>query len=485
MPPAREKAAKAQARAAKSKAAAKAAGKTRGKTRNVRYMALKHDARKAPKKANFSGTRKRTAEGLISIDRRFTDKKAWEQRRQKEKAPPGGWPKPPPHWPKGVRVDIRKPVWWLPEGWGQGMKTTCESNLATYVSPEGRLYYHKHIVLALPGVKPGQAAQSPAGPRPDAGRPAWAKTWARDRIAEGANYRRMVPQFDADSHLFKILTPAERALLPRSPADLHFAVVSARRADHEEGLRAVVNVQSQLIAGGADPVWYVDAESLKDYKALGLNAKVGGKLVPARNLALKDAEKLGKPCVQVSDDISGWCYFKGKLKKNLDLTGLALGNHAAKSAERLRVSPAAAARFLTAKLRANGKAKLAGVFPLGNTGMAMTTEEVSKERFVLGDFFVTEGSKCRFDPRLTLKEDYDFTCAHLAAHGEVLRCNRMFAAAAHETNAGGAVSERDAKGDKERANIKVLQEKWPGVFSVNGRRGDTQVIMTWKRRKTA
>jgi len=59
----------------------------------------------------------------------------------------------------------------------------------------------------------------------------------------------------------------------------------------------------------------------------------------------------------------------------------------------------------------------------------------------------------------------------------------MLIAAVHETNAGGAVSERDEQGQKERENIKILQKKWPGVFMLNGRRGDTQVIMCWRRLK--
>lgn len=85
---------------------------------------------------------------------------------------------------------------------------------------------------------------------------------------------------------------------------------------------------------------------------------------------------------------------------------------------------------------------------------------------------------------MTLKEDYDFTCEHLAQHGSVYRANRMFVAAVHETNAGGAVDARDANGNKERDNIAILQQKWPGVFYINGRRGDaTQVVMTWRRRR--
>jgi len=211
-----------------------------------------------------------------------------------------------------------------------------------------------------------------------------------------------------------------------------------------------------------------------------LNAVVGGGLVEARNKALDDAQKEKKVCVQISDDISHWMYFTSSMRfQDLDE-----GNKAAKGA--IRISPVTAARFLVAKMRGSpldDKPKLGGVFPLGNMGMGALQEPFSFEHFILGDFFVHDMSSCRFDRQMTLKEDYDFTCSHLARHGSVVRCNRMFANAMHERNEGGACSLRDAKGQRERENIQVLREKWPGVFSLNGSRGDTQVIMSWRRRK--
>jgi len=86
---------------------------------------------------------------------------------------------------------------------------------------------------------------------------------------------------------------------------------------------------------------------------------------------------------------------------------------------------------------------------------------------------------CQFDNTMTLKEDYDFTCSHIKAHGSVLRCNRMFVAAKHATNAGGAVAVRDNSGSKERYNIDILMRKWPGVFTNNVKRKN-EVLMRWK-----
>merc|ERR1712039_638304 len=63
--------------------------------------------------------------------------------------------------------------------------------------------------------------------------------------------------------------------------------------------------------------------------------------------------------------------------------------------------------------------------PHQNMGQALMLPPVSHYHFILGDFFVVDKSPCRFDTRMTLKEDYDLTCAHLKGHGSVLRCNHL------------------------------------------------------------
>jgi len=284
---------------------------------------------------------------------------------------------------------------------------------------------------------------------------------------------------EADSHLFGELSEEESALL--APVEeFRFCVISARRTQTEEGRRDIMLVQNQLTASGAVPVWYVDAPSLDGYRALGLEAKVGGKLIPARNMALNDATEFSKVCVQVSDDIACWNFYKGESEEREK--HVSLGNAAASLAERYQVSPVAAARFLLAKMRGmkENKAQLGGVYPLGNTGQAFSSYAFSTKSFILGDFFVVDKSPCRFDESMSLKEDYDLTCKHLIEHGAVLRCNRLLIQAKHESNSGGACSIRDAAGERERHNIAILQKKYPGVFSANPTRPN-QVVLRWKQ----
>jgi len=235
---------------------------------------------------------------------------------------------------------------------------------------------------------------------------------------------------------------------------------------------------------GIKSVWYVDEQSLADYKKLGVDAKVGGKLTPARNMVLDDAKKKNLVAVEVSDDIGKWIYFDCEKQDFRGEKDFKKANASLLGTKKYIISPLAAAQFMLAKMRADpDKPHLGGVFPTANAAMTLGSSEFGKQHFILGDFFVAEpASPCRFDTNMTLKEDYDYTCAHIKQHGCVLRCNRMFLQVKHATNAGGAVASRDSAGAKEKVNIAILQTKWPGVFRNNGRRkctAGTEVTMNW------
>jgi len=186
----------------------------------------------------------------------------------------------------------------------------------------------------------------------------------------------------------------------------------------------------------------------------------------------------------VSDDIGKWIYYdceKQDLRGEVDFKK---ANNALLGTKQHSVSPLAAAQFILAKMRADpDKPKLGGVYPTSNAAMTLGSQEIGKHHFILGDFFVAEpSSPCRFDLNMTLKEDYDYTCAHIKTHGSVMRCQRLFLQVKHATNEGGAVAARDSAGEKEKANIRILQTKWPGVFRANGKRkgvAGTEVVMNW------
>lgn len=393
----------------------------------------------------------------------------------------------------GVKIEVdfsRSPF--LPDTWGQGVKTTLPNSrtksdgtsgggmLTAFVAPDGKVFFHRKTSQKYAGFEftrevgwNGQVRNAQLQARQAIH---LARTQFRDSKPGAPGCEAI--GVDTDASFFKILSPAERRHL--APADeLYFAVVSARRATKLEGVRDIYMVQSQLVDAGVTPTWYVDADSLKDYKALGLKAVVGGKLTAARNKALQDAQRLGKVCVQCSDDISAWEYREGPSAKVRSDDAM---NAAHSAARRFIVSPVAAARFVLAKMRAadGPKPMLGGVYPLGSCARTFCGDAFGRRHFIIGDFFVVEpGSKVRFDEEMRLKEDYDFTCGHLKAYGAVLRCNRLTLNVKHYANVGGACSNRDSKGTEEQRNIAILKTKWPGAFSANPKRKN-EVILRWK-----
>mmetsp|Transcript_101251 Transcript_101251/g.287081 ORF Transcript_101251/g.287081 Transcript_101251/m.287081 type:complete len:1411 (-) Transcript_101251:173-4405(-) len=284
-----------------------------------------------------------------------------------------------------------------------------------------------------------------------------------------------VTGLEAEKMLFESLSSEEKAHLPAKD-EFHFAVVSGFRTRSVEGIKDILHIQQLYRDAGVVPTWYVDNECPDEYRKLGLQVVKAGKLIPARNRALEAAVKEGKVCVQTSDDIGSWIYFLDQTKYNADDES----NAAWKRGVKLSISPVAAARFLLARMRARGEhCRLGGVYPLSNGGRAMRAQAIGTFHFIIGDFIVVENSDLRFDERLSLKEDYDFTAAHLEKFGEVFRSNRLLITAKHETNAGGACAARDAEGKREQYNIGVLKKKWPGAIGDHPHRAN-QIILRWK-----
>lgn len=378
-------------------------------------------------------------------------------------------------WPANVLVDVER-AYWLPDDWGQGIKNTgTGGTYIGWIGPDGKFSYHRNI-------------------RGDFHDGVEAVLGKKLTALDGFNgllrkVQSLVPPGADKKFLTSTLTASERKhVLPASK--FHFCIISARRADTNDGQHNLMLVEAHFRSVGVQPTWYVDDASVAAYRALSLKVVSGGKLTPARNKALNDAARQKKICVQVSDDISLWEYFDIKQVRGHQ-DGFAKQNAAVAKADDegrvFKMSPVGAAQFILAKMRSsrNGASfnpQLGGVLPQSNPAMGVGGEEFGYEHFILGDFFVVDSSSCRFDTSMTLKEDYDFTCSHLAKHGAVLRCNRMILRVKHATNTGGAVSERDAAGAKERQNIEILMRKWPGAFKPHGTR-QNEVRLCWGGRK--
>jgi hypothetical protein len=196
-----------------------------------------------------------------------------------------------------------------------------------------------------------------------------------------------------------------------------------------------------------------------DYRLAGAtDVRPTGSLMDSRNWALEDAFCQGADCLQLSDDLKTLRFTEGKDNK-----------------KRTNLSIAQAVHIMAMSMREKD-VYLAGVAPTDNA--FFYNQPFSSNLFIVGDMMlVRSASTPRFDTAMTLKEDYDFTCQHIAKYGAVVRCNQILASFQHRTNRGGAVAYRSEI--REQENIAYLKRKWPGKIVDNPRRPN-EVLMKWK-----
>ena len=79
--------------------------------------------------------------------------------------------------------------------------------------------------------------------------------------------------------------------------------------------------------------------------------------------------------------------------------------------------------------------------------------------FIGGPFqAVLKGNPLRYDERLPLKEDYDFTLQNLNEYRKVVRLNSYFYSVKQAEQAGGCATYRNF--EKEQSQLNLLQRKW-------------------------
>ena len=232
------------------------------------------------------------------------------------------------------------------------------------------------------------------------------------------------------------------------PHDMSYVVqvISAGRSDR-------VQPMQQLL--GTPTVWYVPHDQVDEYRSAGAEYVVaGGGLIESRNLALRLAHLEDMASVQVSDDLQVVKFYDGVN-------------------ERREKSFRWALKYMFAGLRKTG-CMLAGCAPNDNKLNYKVPYQL--KNFIVGDLIVVLPSTPRFDTNMTLKEDYDFTCQHIAAYGGALRCAGLMPRFLHRENPGGAVAYRTS--EEEQKNIAYLHEKWPKAF-VKHKKPD-EIIMRWR-----
>lgn len=112
-----------------------------------------------------------------------------------------------------------------------------------------------------------------------------------------------------------------------------------------------------------------------------------------------------------------------------------------------------------------------GVYPVPNA--FYMDNKITKSNFIIGTFCGVIVSDIRYDSRLPLKEDYDFTLSHVKCGG-VLRYDFLTVKAKHYTNKGGAVEIRSD--ESEQMAIDILKKKWGNWVRDNPRRKNEILI---------
>jgi len=202
---------------------------------------------------------------------------------------------------------------------------------------------------------------------------------------------------------------------------------------------------------GWQGTWFVPYGEGDAYLDAGASDVIeSGNLIDSRNVALDMAFDQGDVCVQVSDD----CTKMRRLHQGEAPAALP-GEFVAEALD-----------HITANCR------LVGIAPTDNAFYG--GEKVKRQHFCVGDLFVAAPSPIRFDRRLRLKEDYDYTAQHIYRYGEVARLDWWLVSFTHRTNAGGVVQYRTAEVEQE--SIAVLREKWGNWIQPNSRR-DNEVLL--------
>ncbi|MCK9461601.1 MAG: hypothetical protein M0R80_18385 [Proteobacteria bacterium] len=83
---------------------------------------------------------------------------------------------------------------------------------------------------------------------------------------------------------------------------------------------------------------------------------------------------------------------------------------------------------------------------------------ISLSSVLVANFFGMINDGQRFDERVKLKEDYDYSLESLRRHRKILRFNQYAFFVQHQSNSGGCVDYRTM--DLEKDTIKLLKRKW-------------------------
>tara|TARA_R110000782_G_scaffold134280_2_gene226664 strand:- start:2359 stop:3099 length:741 start_codon:yes stop_codon:yes gene_type:complete len=223
--------------------------------------------------------------------------------------------------------------------------------------------------------------------------------------------------------------------------DYIITCISHRRPD---------NIKKVFETTGTNEIVFVvnDSKDQIQYKALGAKYVItGGSLVGNRNAALDYCFKKNKICVQIDDDLQSVSLndFTGKRTKKYTNVITAVND--------------ILYNFIYSDFN------FAGAAPTENPFFA--TKESQENILITAPFTLTKPNPIRFDEKLLLKEDYDYTLQHIK-QGGCIRYHKYLFNFKRYGNLGGAVSYRTNLLEQE--TIAYLLSKWKDCIKLNPKR---------------
>jgi len=251
--------------------------------------------------------------------------------------------------------------------------------------------------------------------------------------------------------------------------DLHVAIISSERPNAVERMEKLLD--------GLDPTWYVPQGQMADYlyggaaqvqEVLQGDTAEGGEDRPTisdqRNVALDDAKDLDAWCVMFNDDLA----VNDRFPTGINIVDDDLDEHPTEAAVALRL--------IIQNMELRG-ARLGGCAATTNK-FFLPKDTYGTRHFIMGQLMVVApGEELRFKRVFGSKEDYDYTCQHLATYGKVCRANRVLGNFRHNEKRGGWANYRSL--EEQRLLSLALVERWHPHVVHNPRR-DGEVLIKWK-----
>lgn len=193
---------------------------------------------------------------------------------------------------------------------------------------------------------------------------------------------------------------------------------------------------------------YVDESEAEDYQSNYPSANfriapkgVQGNLCRIRNYILDDKENEGKAICILDDDLKHIGYFES-------------------GAEHKLMNEDEVMAFLNkyTALAEDWGIKFWGINVNPDKQCYREYTPFSLTSYIGGPFGVHLGHSVRYDEKLPLKEDYDFTLQLLNQYRKILRINKFFYNVKQMEQAGGCATYRNV--EEERRQLDLLQKKW-------------------------